>query len=167
MELFADLPKSPERPLKFDSRSEAIIATLFERFIPNWKAQADITCQIQIGTKRIDFAVENCLIEFHPIFIKRDLKSWQASEKFSKLYRKLHGHDRDVLCEMLTEELEAQYHHRRRQLIESSATYKDKELITCFNNWDVYKHVLKRFSPNPPKWDKFKEMWKEINNNLQ
>lgn len=126
-----------------------------------------VTCQIAIGNKRIDFAVEDCLVEFHPIFIKRDLKSWQASEKFSKLYYRLKGHEREVLVDMLTSELEAQYHHRRKQLVESNATYRTHELITCFNNYDVYKHCIKRFGRGAPKWQDFRDMWKDLAEKLR
>lgn len=124
------------------------------------------TCQISIGHKRIDFRIDDTLIEFHPIFIKRELKSWKASEIFSRLYRQLRGHQKELLIEMLTDELAAQYSHRRKQLISTCPELRHCDLVFCANKWEIYKHVIKRFSNNPPKWEAFKQHWQRVESSI-
>jgi len=120
------------------------------------------TIQIPIGKKSVDFLIGDCFIEYHPITIKHDLKSWRASEIFSRMYRELKGHKRDTFVEMLTEELGAQYFHRRRQLIDSSPEFKGHDLLLCCNSFDVYKMAIKRFSDTPPRWATFRAEWEEL-----
>jgi hypothetical protein len=146
----SDLSKSNLPPIvKCDSRSEYALCTLFERYIPQWKAVMGTTFQIPILDKRIDFLIADTLVEFHPILVIRELKSDDATAMFRQMYKRSNKFEKQQLTELLTLELRAQYSARRWQLIQHSE-HRGKELIVCANELDVYKNIIRRFAVEPP-----------------
>jgi len=145
----------PALPLRYDSRSEFALCTIFERYIPGWKPVMSETFQIPILDKRIDFQIQNTLLEFHPIMINRELKSSDANALFRQIYKRAPRFEREQLVDLLTAELGAQYSARRWQLIQSSE-HRGKQFVVCRNELEVYKNIIKRFVPNPPRLEQFK-----------
>ena len=145
----------PASPLRYDSRSEFALCTIFERYIPGWKPVMNETFQISIFDKRIDFQIQSTLLEFHPIMINRELKSSDANTLFRQIYKRASRFEREQLVDLLTAELGAQYSARRWQLIQSSE-HRGKQFVVCKNEFEVYKNIIKRFAPNPPKLEQFK-----------
>ena len=146
----------PPSPIKYDSRSEYALCELFKRYIPGWTPIMGVTFQIPIIDKRIDFLIDNSLIEFHPIIITRELKSSNANSIFRQMFGRADKWERGQLVEMLVEELSAQYSHRRWQLIQHSE-HRGKSLIVCGNVRQVYKRVIERFAKHPPRFKVFEK----------
>lgn len=146
----------PPVPLRFDSRSEYSLAQIFERYIPGWRAVMGETFQIPIRDKRIDFLINDTLIEFHPIQINRELKSSNANALFRQMYKRSNRFEREQLVDLLVEELGAQYSLRRWQLVQHSE-HRGKQFIVCKNEYEVYKNVIKRFAPKPPTQEQFRK----------
>ena len=148
--------KIPDKPIRYASRSEEALARLFEKYIPGWQCREGVTFQIPIGNKTIDFEVGGDLVEYHPIMINRELKSSRANSLFRSMYKRLSRFEREQLVELLTNELGAQYEHRRGQIVALSEQHRGKDLIVCVTLWDVYRDVIRRHSPEPPPFQKFK-----------
>jgi hypothetical protein len=119
------------------------------------------TMQIPIGNKTIDFSVCGDLVEYHPISINRELKSSRANQIFRRLYRKASQWEREQLCELLTEELSAQYEHRRGQLVQLSE-HAGKHLYVCTSPWEVYRDIVRRLCPKPPSYTDFKSQFYKL-----
>lgn len=146
-------------PPRYGSNPERVCAEAFEKWIPGWRPINGETVQVSIGAgKRIDFLIHDTFVEFHPIYIIRELKSSRANTDFKHLYRKLPHWGRDKLVDLLTEELEAQYAHRRQQLI-SISHHADKHLLVVKNPWEVWRSVIKQYGDPAPKWDEFRRFW--------
>jgi hypothetical protein len=141
--------------LKFDSRSEAALCVLFERYIPGWAPIMGVTFQIPIIDKRIDFLINNTLVEFHPIMINRELKSSNANSLFRQMYKRCDKFERGQLVDLLVDELSAQYSLRRWQLIQHSE-HRGKQFVVCRNEVEIYKQVICRFSNKAPGLTQFK-----------
>lgn len=148
--------KLPPRPIRYASRSEEALSRLFEKYIPGWQCREGVTFQIPIGNKTIDFEVGGDLVEYHPIMINRELKSSRANSLFRSMYKRLNRFEREQLTELLTNELAAQYEHRRGQIVALSDQHRGKDLIVCTGLWDVYRDVIRRHAPEPPQFHKFK-----------
>lgn len=142
--------------LKFDSRSEYALCILFERYIPGWIAVTGETFQIPIVDKRIDFLINNTLLEFHPIMINRELKSSDSLNLFRQMYARANKFEKAQLIKLLSSELTAQYSLRRWQLIQHSE-HRGKQFIMCGNEREVYQSVMCRFVERPPSWKQFKQ----------
>ena len=146
----------PPIPLRFDSRSERALCAIFEHYIPNWKPVMGETFQVPIGgNKRIDFLINDTLVEFHPIMINRELKSSEAQILFRQMYKRSNRWERGQLVDLLVSELGAQYSHRRWQLV-SMSPHAGKQFLVCKNEREVYHQVILRFSPKPPSVETFK-----------
>lgn len=146
----------PPAPPRYDSRSEYSLAQIFERHIPHWHPVMGETVQIPILDKRIDFLIQNTLVEFHPILINRELKDNDANFLFRQLYKRSNRFEREQLTEMMYKELSAQYSLRRWQLIQHSE-HRGKQFVVCRNEQEVYKSIIKRFSPKPPSFEDYRK----------
>ena len=114
------------------------------------------TVQIPIKDKRIDFLINDTLLEFHPITLNREMKCSESNALFRQMYKRSSRFEREQLVDILVGELAAQYSLRRWQLIQDSH-HKGKQFVVCKNEYEVYKKIIKRFSPNPPSQEQFRK----------
>ena len=158
------LPRIPDRPLKFDSRSEYAIGVLLERYLPGFELKTGVTFQVNIGGNRhCDFLVYGSFLEFHPIVLQRELKGAHTFNQFAKLINSLPRSHSELLKKALHDELLAQYTHKRRTSI--METYgKDHPLVVCESPQEIYKHIIQPKAKNPPTMEKFIKEFKELLN---
>ncbi|NDC95976.1 hypothetical protein EB077_11775 [bacterium] len=134
MEFDRRLPRIPDRPLKFDSRSEYAIGVLLERF--------------------------GSFLEFHPIVLQRELRGTDTFRQFAQLINQLPRSQSEQLKQALHDELLAQYTHARKSAIVQ--TYGNYPLIVCETPQQVYKKVIQVHSKRPPTIDKFVKEFEDL-----
>lgn len=156
--------------LKFASASERACCSVMETYIAGWKAIDGATFQISIdGQRCVDFRVNDCLIEYHPIIIQRELSSSLAHIKYLKIMKQLPKWARRDLAELLKSEFEIAYYNKRKALIAGSKSedLRKCELIVCTNPRDLHSKVIQRFVNQPPRFKVFakafsRELFKPI-----
>jgi hypothetical protein len=148
------LPRIPDRPLKFDSRSEYAIGVLLEKYLQGFELKTGVTFQVNIGGKRhCDFLVYGSFLEFHPIVLQRELRGTDTFKQFAQLINKLPRSQSEQLKQALHDELLAQYTHARKSAIVQ--TYGDYPLIVCETPQQVYRKVIQVQSKRPPTIEQF------------
>lgn len=134
-------PQLPPRELRFGSRSEASLAQLFERYIPDWKAEMGKTCQIPIGPYTIDFLVDGALVEYHPILLSREMRSAWAKRELRSVLNSSPKWARDAIISCVAEELGEQYAYRRWQLVRQSE-WAGTPLFVCHDPRQVWEQLI-------------------------
>lgn len=145
--LSARLPRVPIAQLRFQSASEYACAKLLEKNC-GWVAHPGATCQIPVGRCFFDFRVGNCLVEYHPISLRNELLTGLLSE----LQTATKILDKDVkssLLDAVATELKAQYIKRRGQVASAHTTYKDFEVVCCFDPEHFIEAVVHRHAIGP------------------
>lgn len=161
----ATLPRVALEPLKFASVAERTCSFMLETFVKDWRAIQGATFQVCInGRSCADFRIADCLIEFHPIILQRELSSSASYYKYQKILHQLPKWARQDLCVMLKSEFEQVYINSRRFLIASSPSEDIRrcELIVCTTQEEFYSKVIKRFVGVPPKPKLFKRTFEQL-----
>jgi hypothetical protein len=137
-------------PQKFKSKGEARCARVFEKFVPSWRAIEPITYEVPIGFLRaVDFRINNLLVEYHPIDLRRELL---GSGTLKAIHEGLRYSPKPVkrkVMKALVDEMEHQYEKRRKQLVTSSEheDIRQCDLVCCFSPSDVFHRVILRLNP--------------------
>lgn len=129
----------------FASRSEYAWSVLLEKYIDNFKIETGVTFQVPVGKKFIDFKIDDVFIEYHPIKFLHEFKSSTAYHEFQEFCKRVKTPIANRARLIFQKEFEAQYYHRRRQLLNNFGL-EDKALIVVHNDKDMYRQVLKSFS---------------------
>ena len=161
--------------IKYHSMSEAVIANLLEKYVPNYKIEKGKTWQINGSmSKTIDFLINNEFIEYHPIlkFYGKKKKGAFKNYKEYQIYKELKekSKDKNKFDNFITNLLAAKYMTERLKAIkESEYNYP---LTLCISEQDIYNNVIKKYS-NVSKeefitdYNQLKKDIKEYNKNLE
>lgn len=145
------LPKIPDGPINFASKSEYACGMLLERYVPGFEVKTGATFQVGVGhNKVIDFLVNGVFVEYHPITLKFEFDNPMALRKISDGLRRVEPHARREIVEGIKLELAEKYYRRRKFLV-SMAAGKNAELICCTNPEEFCKYVVQRFGESAPK----------------
>lgn len=143
------------QPITFASQAEYAAGVLLERYVHNFQLQTGVTFQVPIGyNKTCDFMVNGVFVEYHPLNLNHDFDDRQALRGFWQAMRHVKQPFRDQIITSISDELAEKYYRRRHFLITMHAG-KDSELIVARDAKQFYRHVIKRFSTNPPREAKF------------
>lgn len=153
--------KLPRLPVVYHSKSEAGVAAVLQKFIPDWRPIMDDTVQVQLGGGRtVDFRVGKILLEYHPITLVREMRSEKAKKLLDSLYNVMsHGQTCDVR-EMLKQELIEQYRHRRWQLVTCSK-YAGHGLIVVQSIEELHQRALPKMLRRVPPLTEVKAVFFE------
>lgn len=132
----------------FDSKSEAVLAILMEKYIRGWKVVLGETYQIPlVASCRADFKVGNIIIEYHPIDLHResrrrpeirDFKREIEEETTGSVRYRLIGHLEDIVAEA--------YAHERATLVR--ATFGEHHhMLHLRGPLDVWRKLFKICCP--------------------
>jgi len=135
--------------LLFDSKSEAAVGVLLQRYIPGYSAVFGKTFQANGDTCcTFDFVLENLVLEWHPIRIEYAL---QEGDKTA--YRQIETEARQmgqlneflIFKKELKSELAVEYWMRRQEASDNSGIYQGKEVILATNFNEFYELVLRKY----------------------
>lgn len=163
------------RGVRYASASEAAVAELMERYLPGFKIVPGETYQVLIKDpakntyKTVDFCVEGCLVEFHPLRLYRRKKIWgdfptkQDKVQFLKQRRALRNPvERRRFVENTYKRLSWQYYSERRSAIDRDPVYRGRELIVAVTAGDLYDQVITRFGKGYPGREFFLAQFEDI-----
>jgi len=159
------LPAFKPEAIRFASVAERTCCFMLEAFVKGWAGIQGATFQVPInGRSCADFRIADCLIEFHPIILQRELSSSASYHKYHKILRQLPKWAREDLCMVLKSEFEQVYINSRRLLIATSPSEDIRrcELIVCTSHAEFYSKVIKRFCAVPPKPKLFKRTFEQL-----
>ena len=168
-----------ERVAEFCSRSEAICAELFRRFVPHYYLEPGITFQIGIGkdsrgnTLSVDFLVDGVLVEYHAArFFQNKKKCGDFKDRYEyltyvKTLHSLQGERRELFQEIMRTKLLDNYYQRRRAMLDEHPMFRRTELIVVGTPEELYNKVIKRFGKGfPPRVESFKKLFLELQETL-
>ena len=133
-----------DEPIRFESLSEYACAKLLEEYT-NWRAHTGATFQIPVGRTVFDFRIEDTLVEYHPISLRREFLTDALGSIMSAAHR-LSRADKLQLMEAISKELAAQYAKRRAQTLSAHPTYKDMDFICVHSPDEFIRQVVYRFA---------------------
>lgn len=142
------LPSVRAESLKFQSVSEYACAKLLERHC-EWKGYPGTTFQVPLGRTFFDFRVGGCLVEYHPLSLRREFLT-DALHNIMSAARFLSKSKKAELLEAVAGELKAQYIKRRGQVASAHTTYRDYEVVCCFTPEEFCEKVIQRHSTHLP-----------------
>lgn len=156
------LPRLPETPLNFASRSEFACGVLLERYVKDFRLRNGETFQVGVGhNKVIDFYVNGVFVEYHPINLKFEFDNPVALRMLLNGTRHCNAHAKREIIEGIKLELAEKYYRRRKFLV-TLAAGKDSELICCYSAEDFCKKVIRRFSDTAPKLPVLLSQWNKL-----
>jgi len=138
-------------PIRFSSKSEAVLAMLMEKYIPEWEAIPGQTTAVKVGVKIFDFRVDNVLIEYHPIVLEWEFKNKAAYHGFRAALRRCPISERKNISKALENEFFAQYYKRRWDIVRSNPAFKDCDVFCARDVGEFFEGVIDRFGKNTPK----------------
>jgi hypothetical protein len=139
------VPPRKQEPLSFQSLSEYACTKLLEKYT-QYKGIQGVTFQVPVGRANFDFLFDGVLIEYHPISLRHAFISDGFNDILSAIHR-LNKPERLQVLSALSDELEAQYAHRRKQVAAAHPTYCDHEVLCVSSPEHFISNVLCRFSP--------------------
>lgn len=145
----------------FGSRSEAACAYMMEMFLPNFRAIQGVTCQIEIGSRQVDFRVGNTFVEFHPFVLRRAFIKEGAYKQYESAIRNLSGDVKRHLTGALEKEFSAQYYKQRRILLDGVPEYRDCRLVLCTNTQEFFKFLRQYAQQKLPDNDQLHRIFDE------
>lgn len=147
--------------IKFDSRSEAACAAALEKYVPGWRLVVGDTYEVPIGidSRRCDFRIGDCFVEYHPIDLRHEFISSDSFREVVAVLRKHNRHQVERVIGALKKEFEAQYFRFRRAVIDERPEHRNHELLVCTSPTDFYNKVIKRFSLELPSRQEFYKTW--------
>lgn len=170
---------SPQKGVKFCSRSEAICAEILRQFVPHFELQQGVTFQVPIGEDRngntiaVDFLVDGVLFEYHPVrfFQSRkrcgDFSSRDEYRSYARAFHSLKSESREFFHEAMKSRLTQNYFNRRRALLDQHPLFRRTELIVATSPEEFYERVIKRFGKSYPKTvERFMKVFTELMHTL-
>jgi len=138
----------------FDSRDEAAVGSLFEKYIPGYEIKEGKTFQANGDTFCLfDFVLPEAIVEWHPIQIRYD-----ASEEDKQAYRELRSEIRtredrlafNQLSKDYKGDLAVDYWFIRQDASDNSQIYQGKEVILARNFDELHNNVLSKYGADLP-----------------
>lgn len=133
----------------FDSKSEAAVGILLEKYIPGYKIIRDKTFQANGDTFCLfDFILDKAIVEWHPIVLK-----YATPSKDRRAYEELRAEIRtpeerkalNDLSREIAEDLAVQYWMKRQDASDKSQIYQGKEVILARSFNELYDLVLSKY----------------------
>ncbi|MFH1802058.1 MAG: hypothetical protein ABH864_01245 [archaeon] len=165
---------------KFHSQEEAAIATLFERYIPEWGLEQGKTWQIRDGGLNcggIDFMINGEFIEYHPpkpYCSKKgsngDFRTHKEYEKYKAILGKIEERDGLKRAKEFARKVRyliARAYTEKRKEIIANSRYAGTSLIYCSNIHDIYNRVISRDGRNAPTEEEFVREFKKLKKNVK
>ena len=146
--------------IKFDSRSEAACVAVLEKYVPGWRCVVGDTYEVPIGidSRRCDFRIGDCFIEYHPIDLRHEFISSDSFREVMAVLKKNNRHQLERIIGALKKEFEAQYFRFRRAVIDERPEHRNHELLVCISPSDFYNKVIRRYALQlPTKQDFFRD----------
>ncbi len=152
--------------ITYDSLSEAVCSALLERHIPGWKPVVGESVHIDIGFKRTaDFKVDGVVVEFHPIFIGREMHDRSSYYRLKNALMHIPKFWREEIVAAQKAHLLSEYTRKRRWALDFSG-HGETELVVAENHMEFYDRVLRRFSTDPPRRDQYAREWYRLTREL-
>lgn len=143
----------------YDSRVEASTAVALESFVPDFVIERGSNYQVVIPDvlKKVDFVIDDTLIEYNPIMLsyrpgypaafetRDEFETYRANRDALK-----DRSERQAYVQQVTEGLRRRYYQRRRAAIDENPDYRGKELVVVVNPEQLYQEVILRFGENYP-----------------
>lgn len=153
------------RGCDFDSFEEAALAILLTTHLPGFELQPGVTFQVPNSGKFHDFVIDGVfggelrriVLEYHrarPYYSPSkggDFDSYEEYQQYQRIKESFSSStEREQFENQVLVELGANYHEKRRLLLESHPKFKDFELITVIDPLETY-HELKRLNVSLPE----------------
>lgn len=158
------LPTIPDRPITFASYAEYAAGVLLERYLNGFELKTGATFQVPIGHNKVcDFLINGVFVEYHPLNLNHEFDNPKALRQLWGALKHVKQPYRNYIVAAISDELSEKYYRRRKFLCTLHAG-KDAELIVCRSATDLYRDVIKRFSANPPREQKFLQEFQKLAN---
>lgn len=145
--------------MRFSSRSEWVIGTLCEKYIPKWECIPGETLHVKVGDSEIDFRFPalRTWLEYHPIRLRHEFKDASALHRITEALRRTKKHVRDEIIRGIQDELKAEYYLSRRKALNRG--FPDDSLIVAHDSTEFYRYVIKPFGQSVPSEHDFLREW--------
>lgn len=157
-EIPARLPAVPRETLAYESCSEYACGKLLERYL-DWRGHTGVTFQVPVGRCRVDFRVDDHLIEYHPISLGRELLT-DAGSRIRSATRRLPKEFKAEIMSALSDELAAQYQKRRSQIVAADPAFKGCEVFCLFTPKQFCWYILS-YGKDVPSLEALESEWKQ------
>jgi hypothetical protein len=159
--------------LGFDSKHEVAFAQLLCRYLPSFELIPKVTYQVAVGGARVDFCVNDVLVEYHPAlpFFKQigrhgKMGDFTSREEYTAYRRTLEsfGDDsaaKDEYRREIVTKLECDYVERRTSLIRQESSDK-RELVFVHTPEQFYLKIFARMGSDLPGLREFCGMFDAI-----
>lgn len=134
------LPDPLREPIVCDSLSEFACISLLEKYT-TWKAIQGNTFQVPIGRCTFDFLIDECLVEYHPISLKREFLT-ESLHKILHATKKLDRTSKLTLFTCLVDEFKAQYKKRREQVASADPKYKSHQVVCVYSPEEFVEKII-------------------------
>ncbi|MCB0310835.1 MAG: hypothetical protein KDD42_06355 [Bdellovibrionales bacterium] len=160
----------------FDSRSEAAVAAMLERYIDGFRLERGRSYQIPVKTDSngnvltVDFKVGDTLMEYHPAWLKvigAQRGGFANYKEYAQYRRELEalprGEAREDYKAEVREKLVERYYQHRRHILNQHPEYRDKPLVVVTSAEDLYNTIIRPFGKqNLPSQEQFLRKFDEV-----
>jgi hypothetical protein len=151
----------------YDSMEEAVASACLTEFLSDFEIRPGLNHQVNIGRGRVDFIIDDCVVEYHPIkaFWSKDrggdFKTREEYVRYIELRDSpgLSDARKRLFVDETKARLEQEYKQDRRALIDSDDSFRGKELIVATSKEEFFHSVVKRFAETPITLARFKKAW--------
>lgn len=146
----------------YDSRDEAAVGQLLERYIPGFSQVRGETFQASGDTGKIfDFVFPDSIVEWHPIVVKREATR-EDNEAYMELMRNASPADKKLLKDWYSRELATEYWMGKQEALDQSEVYKGREVILARDLREFYDDVLSRYASDLPAFQQIKDEFQAL-----
>lgn len=157
----------------YDSQSEATVATLLEKYVPEFKVEEGKNFQVNHEIpKSIDFLVDGEFLEWHPILMFAgkgnlgDMPSQEKYQKFKKIKSEMEPERAKVFERRYKRILAANYLAQRQSAVNESQNYRGISVSLVQTPEELYQFLARR-GYNLPDQGQFTQEFKQVKDQVK
>ncbi len=152
----------------YDSNTEAVVANLFEKYMPGYKVIEGETFQINSKSGALlDFILpDGKILEWHPVNITYDA-SREDRQAYRELISQLPPKERGEFKRWYHDEIALDYWISRQEKVDSSPIFHGREVILVRNFDELYKEVLSFYNVDIPNKNSLKIEYNELKSQVR